>query len=167
MRGILFVLIMHKGFYSNCSPKKLRHWQQQWLSPTQITKPNPVLKSEKSAGHKFHCLFCLSVCLLHGSIAVLLFSSMHLSYPEKAHQFLMPILKIRCLSNFAVHLGYNCFRHRYVAPWKQERQYLRDRKSWRQGDVWRWRVAVWKGVYACVLIMLSFCVSSVDAPICS
>ncbi len=47
----------------------------------------------------------------------------------KARPFLMPILKIRCLSNFAVHLGYNCFHHRYVAPWKQERQHLRDRKE--------------------------------------
>ncbi len=126
MRGILFVLIMHRvKDFTAIGLKKARHRQQQWLSPTHITKPNPVLKSEKSAGHKFHCLFCLSLCLsspwLNCSAAVFFFlfelvSSMHLSYPEKAHPFLMPILKIRCLSNFAVHLGYNCFHHRYVAP---------------------------------------------------
>lgn len=135
MRGILFVLITHRvKDFTAIGLKKA----QASTAAMAFSHSQSKAKSCAQIGEISRTQISLSVCLsspwLDYSAAVFFFlfelvSSMHLSYPEKAHPFLMPILKIRCLSNFAVHLGYNCFHHRYVAPWKQERQYLRDRKE--------------------------------------
>jgi hypothetical protein len=122
MRGILFVLITHRvKDFTAIGLKKA----QASTAAMAFSHSQSKAKSCAQIGEISRTQISLSVCLsspwLDYSAAVFFFlfelvSSMHLSYPEKAHPFLMPILKIRCLSNFAVHLGYNCFHHRYVAP---------------------------------------------------
>jgi hypothetical protein len=126
MRGILFVLIMHrvknftaialKKAQASTAAMAFSHSHNKAKSCAQIGE---ISRTQISLSVLSVCLSVFSMAQLQCCCFLLPFRagfSMHPSYPEKAHPFLMPILKIRCLSNFAVHLGYNCFHHRYVAP---------------------------------------------------
>jgi hypothetical protein len=89
MRGILFVLIMHrvKDFTAIALKKAQASTAAIAFSHSQ-NKAKSCAQIGEISRHKFHCLFCLSVCLLHGSIAVLLFSSSFSSW------FLLCIFRI-------------------------------------------------------------------------